>query len=81
MDIGSGSFDGREPPFGIGGDHTIGGLAVLAGHRCDEGGSSVREDPGVLARAAGNEAGADRNGRGDGERLPGSELVRMEHGV
>src|SRR6187401_2029246 len=81
MDTGPGSFDGREPPFGIGGDDAVGGLAVLARHRCDERRLSVRDDPGVLAGAAGNEAGADRNGRGDGERLPGAELVRMEHGV
>ena len=70
-----------DPPLGIRGDRAVSGLAGPVRHGSEERGAAERDDPGVLARAAGNEAGAGRNGRCDGERLPGSDLVRMEHGV
>jgi hypothetical protein len=63
------------------GDKSIGGLTGLASDNREEGGPPRRDDPGVLARAAGNEAGASSARFDDGKRLTGSNLVGMEHRV
>jgi hypothetical protein len=79
MVTGSDSFDDGQSPAGLGGDDAIGGLTGLASDGGEEGGSPDGHDPGVLARAAGDETGAALARDDEAERLTGSELVGVEH--
>src|SRR5262245_5614257 len=58
--------EGGQAPAGLGGDDPVGGLAGPPGHRREERRTASGDDPGVLAGAAGDEAGATRmTGRPD----------------
>src|SRR5207244_1378041 len=47
---------GRDAPVGIGGDGSVGGLAMFARDGGKERGAAVRHDPWILARATSHEA-------------------------
>src|SRR5207244_1456692 len=47
---------GRDAPVGIGGDGSVGGLAMFACDGGKERGAAVRHDPWILARATSHEA-------------------------